>query len=88
MGLGEVAAVDEGGGAEGVGLDDVGAGLEVGAVEVEDDVGAGGDEVLVAAFEVGAAEVFRCEGGGLEAGAQPGGGFVVSAWLPAPERSS
>ena len=47
----------EGGAAEGVGLNDVGAGCEVGAMDIADDVGAGFDQVFVAAFERGAAEV-------------------------------
>ncbi len=43
--------------AEGVGLDEIGAGLEIGAVDIEDDIGPGHDEVLVAALELDAAEV-------------------------------
>ena len=44
-------------GTEGVGLDHVGAGLEVGPMHPPDDVGAGVDEQLVAPFEIGPAEV-------------------------------
>ena len=54
--------------AEGVGLDDVGAGLEVGAVHVEDHVRPGADQVFVAALELGAAEVVRTELLGLQHG--------------------
>ncbi len=44
---------DEGRGAEGVGLDDVCAGFEVGAVDLADDVGAGDGEDLGAVLEAG-----------------------------------
>ena len=43
--------------AEGVGLDDVGAGREVVLVDLADGVGTRQDEVLVAALEIGTAEV-------------------------------
>ncbi len=43
--------------AEGVGLDEVGAGREVGPVDVEDDIRPGADQDLVAALELRAAEV-------------------------------
>jgi hypothetical protein len=55
--------------AEGVGLHDVGAGVEVGGVEGEDRVGPGGDEDLVAALELRAAEVFGGQVEALEGGA-------------------
>ncbi len=42
---------------EGVGLDDIGAGFEVGAMNCGDHVGAGQHEMIVAAFERGAAEI-------------------------------
>ncbi len=52
--------------AEGVGLDDVGARFEVGAMDAEDDVGPGLDQDLVAALPAGPAEVLGTETGGLE----------------------
>ncbi len=51
------------GAAEGVGLDHVGAGLEVRAMDAEHDVGPRANQVFVAAFQSGAAEV----GGGQPA---------------------
>ena len=48
--------------AEGVGLDDVAAGGEIALVDAVDHVGAGGAEVLVAPFELGAAEVLGGQG--------------------------
>ena len=56
--LGEaVLGQHDGGRAEGVGLDDVGAGVEEAVVQLANLVGAGEDQVLVAAFELRAAEV-------------------------------
>ncbi len=52
--------------AEGVGLDDVHADVEVGLVELGHHVGAGDGQVLVAALEVGAAEVVGAELEGLQ----------------------
>ncbi len=57
---------DERGPAEGVGLDDVGPGLEVAAVDRGDDVRAGQVQVLVAALERFAAEVGGAEVSGLD----------------------
>ena len=54
---------------EGVGLDHVAAHLEEGAVQLRDEVGTGLDEHLVAALEVGPAEVVRPEAEQLQAGA-------------------
>ena len=56
-------------GAEGVGLDDVAAGREVRLVDEVHDVGPSRDQALVAAFELGAAEVFGAERDALERGA-------------------
>ncbi len=55
--------------AEAVGLDDLAADVEVGGVEPRDELGPGDHEQLVAALEVGAAEVVGGEAGGLDAGA-------------------
>ena len=44
---------DDFGAAEAVGFDDIGTGLEIGAVNVENDIRAGEDEIFVAAFEGG-----------------------------------
>ena len=52
-----VFAEGDGVGVEGIGFDDVGAGFVVGAVDVEDDVGTGEDEMIVAAFERESAEI-------------------------------
>ena len=49
------------GAAEGVGLDDIGAGVEETVVQFADFVGARADQVLVASFELRAAEVGRAE---------------------------
>ena len=54
---------------EGVGLDDVGAGREIRAVDVEHHVGPRAVEVLVAAFERGSAEIGRREVALLQHGA-------------------
>ena len=47
--------------AEGVGLDDIGAGVEETVVQLADLVGARADQVLVASLELRAAEVGRGE---------------------------
>ena len=54
-----ILAEDDAGTAEGVGLDDVGARFQVGAVDVQDHVRPGLDQVLVAAFKGRAAEIGR-----------------------------
>ncbi len=51
---------------EGVGLEDVGAGGEKALVDALDDVWTGQDEILVAALEVGTAEVLGAEIEGLD----------------------
>ena len=56
------------GGAEGVGLDDVGPRLQVGAVDLRDDIGPGQDQVFVAPLELGAAEIVGGEVALLELG--------------------
>ena len=55
-------------GAEAVGLDDIGPGLQVGAVNVRDDVGAGQDQLLIAPLVLGPAEVVGGEVAFLELG--------------------
>ncbi len=73
--VGDVVLVERHGeGAEGVGLDDVGADLEERLVQVGDDVGAGDRQDVGAALELGAAEVVGGEPQLLEVGA---GGTVV-----------
>ena len=59
----------DGKGAEGVGLDDIAPHLEVLGVQLAQDVGAGDGEQLVAALEVGSAEVVGREIAVLDAGA-------------------
>ena len=54
--------------AEGIGADDVGAGLQVGAVDVAQHVGAGEVQMLVAALVVGAAEIGGRQRLGLQEG--------------------
>ena len=63
-----VLAKNHGGGAEGVGFNDVGAGVQIGAVDVIDDIRAGEVEVFVAAFIIGAAEVVGAQVAGLDLG--------------------
>ena len=55
--------------AEGIRLDDVGAGGEVGAVDAEDDVRPGAHQDFVAAFERRPAEIGRGEARLLQHGA-------------------
>ena len=43
--------------AKGVGLDDIGAGREIGTVDIEDHIRPGADEDLVATFEFRSAEI-------------------------------
>ena len=54
-----------GGGAEGVGLDDVGPGIQMSLVYVTDNVGPGENQVLIAALVVQAAEVVGTQVAGL-----------------------
>ncbi len=60
---------DERRAAEGIGLDDVGPDREVPPVDVEDDVGPGDDQILIAPVEIRAAEVGGREVPGLDGGA-------------------
>ena len=64
-----VLAEHQGRAAEGVGLHDVAAGGEIPLVDAVDHVGPGDAEVLVAPFELGAAEVVGGQGDALERGA-------------------
>ena len=63
-----VLAEGDGERTERVGLDDLAAHLEIGGVELADDVGAGHGEQFVAALEVLAAEVVGGETAELDAG--------------------
>src|SRR6202023_1215232 len=60
---------DYGSAAETVGLNDVGAGIEIFAVDVEDHVRPGADQIFVAAFQRGAAEILGGEVALLQHGA-------------------
>ena len=68
LGLEAVLGEHERGRAEGVGLEDVGAGREEALVDALDDVGAREHEILVAAFEIGTAEIVGTEVEGLDRG--------------------
>ena len=69
LGFKTIFGEDERRTAEGVGLNDVGTGGEIGAVDIVDDVGAGFYEVLVAAFERGSTEIRSGKIAGLKHGA-------------------
>ena len=70
------------GGAERAGLDDVAPNLEERAVHLGDEIGAGADQDLVAALEVGAAEVLGRQAQHLQVGAHR----PVEDEHPLPER--
>src|SRR5260370_26251367 len=63
-----VLGENNGGTAKAVCFNDVGAGREIFAVDVEDDVWAGAHEIFVTAFERGAAEILGGESALLEHG--------------------